>query len=707
MKFFILFFYIFLYFLSDIKGQDIFKPYYTHKDSAMSANDVIATLRLLKPNTTKISLKALKLTKFPTVLFRFKNLQELDLSGNNIMILPDEIGNFEQLQVLNINSNRLQKIPISIKKLKKLTHLGIAYNKFKIYPDEINEITTLQTLDISGNQLIDIPEQIGNLKSLNALYCSHNNLTELPKNIGHLTELKDLFTFNNQIKKIPNEIGNLKKLSRLMMYSNELTELPSILENIKTLTVISVSKNKLESIPNEFTKLPNLKVLNMRRKDEQAPQILDELLGHIRDNQIATDIYDMNSKYIELGKRQQQAQLLAEQERKNKDLAIEYANKQAELAKSRAKEAEKDKLLAESMSRQNAEREAAKREKLQKEKELSEQLREKQEIENKAAKESAAARERELQSQKLQLEKDKENEKLKTLNAENAGKAAKEKAEKEKQFQQTIISVFIGGLIVAGLFVIFILYSNRKIKQKQKEAELQKAKADSLLLNILPFEVAEELKEKGTTQVRTFDDASVLFADIKGFSALAKRVTPQELIKQLDNTFGMLDDITGKYNIERIKTIGDCYMCVGGVPTPDPAHAINMIMAALEIQHWMADEYERRNGDFWQVRLGVHVGDLVAGVVGKSKFAYDVWGHAVNTASRMESGGEVGKVNITLDTYEKVKDFFICTYRGQIEAKNIGLVDTYFVNGLKPEYSLNGEGKAPNDFFFTQRNLIK
>ncbi|TAE74254.1 MAG: hypothetical protein EAZ85_04990 [Bacteroidetes bacterium] len=706
MKFILIICYLLLL-SSTIQSQDIYRPNVS-KDSSMANNDILAKLMLMNTNTTKkISLKALKLTKFPTAIFRFKNLEELDLSGNNIMIIPDEIGNLEKLRIFNINSNRLQRLPINIKKLTQISHLGIAYNKFKVFPDEVNELTSLKTFDISGNQLIEIPEDIKNLKNLTDLYCAHNNLTFLPKNIGKLTKLRTLFAFNNLIKKLPNEITNLKELSNLQMYNNNLTELPNTMGEMKGLVFLGVSKNNFKEIPKELTDIPKLKKLYIKRKDEQSPQIPDELLAYIRDNVVETDIYDINSRFVEFGKRQQQAQLLATEEKRRKELELENAKKEAALAESQREQAESKRRLIETESKRNAEREAAKREKLEREKELSEAKRKEAEIENKAREDRDAAKIREKQIENDQKQSQLEKEKLKTEKALFAGKAAKEKADKDRQFQQTIISVFIGGLIIAGLFMIFVLYSNRKIKQKQKEAEMQKAKADSLLLNILPFEVAEELKEKGTTQVRTFDDASVLFADIKGFSALASKVTPQELIKQLDNTFGMLDDITKKYNIERIKTIGDCYMCVGGVPTPDPAHAVNMIMSALEIQHWMADEYERLNGDFWQVRLGVHVGDLVAGVVGKSKFAYDVWGHAVNTASRMESGGEVGKVNITLDTYEKVKDFFICTYRGQIEAKNIGLVDTYFVNGLKPEYSINGLGKEPNEAFFINRNLIK
>jgi class 3 adenylate cyclase len=247
---------------------------------------------------------------------------------------------------------------------------------------------------------------------------------------------------------------------------------------------------------------------------------------------------------------------------------------------------------------------------------------------------------------------------------------------------------------------------SQQLEEKNEELAIQnelitseRQKSEQLLLNILPAEVAEELKEKGYTEVKHYENTSVLFADVKGFSTLASKVSPQELIKELDATFSQMDKIIAQYNLERIKTIGDCYMCAGGVPHRNTTNPIDITLAALAIQNWMFEERQRRNGDFWQVRLGIHSGELVAGVIGKTKFAYDVWGNTVNTASRMESGGEVGKVNISETTYQLIKDFFDCTPRGAIEAKNIGFIDTYFVDRIKPPLSVNGEGKIPNETF--------
>ncbi len=169
------------------------------------------------------------------------------------------------------------------------------------------------------------------------------------------------------------------------------------------------------------------------------------------------------------------------------------------------------------------------------------------------------------------------------------------------------------------------------------------------------------------------------------------------------------DDITEKHNVEKIKTIGDSYMCAGGIPIRNKSNPIDTILAAIEIRRFMEllrDDKLSRGETFWDIRIGVHSGDIIAGVVGKRKFAYDIWGDTVNIASRMESSGEPGKINISGWTYELVKDYFDCTYRGKIPAKNKGEIDMYFVDRIKSELSENGEGIVPNaDFIKLLTNI--
>lgn len=285
--------------------------------------------------------------------------------------------------------------------------------------------------------------------------------------------------------------------------------------------------------------------------------------------------------------------------------------------------------------------------------------------------------------------------------------------EKDKQNQRLFSYLLLVGLGMV-FFIAFSLYrgqqkqkkSNILLQLKNTEVEKEKQKSDNLLLNILPKEVAEELKEKGNTEVRYFESITVLFADVKGFSSLATKISPQKLIEELNTTFSMMDEISIRYGLERIKTIGDCYMACGGLPNPNKTHAIDVVLAALNIQQWMAEEKERRNGDFWEVRLGMHTGEAVAGVIGKTKFAYDVWGNTVNVAARMESGSLVGQVNITENTYNNIKFYFECEFREEVEAKNIGKIKAYYVKRLKPEYAINETGTVPNDFFWAKYKAI-
>lgn len=238
---------------------------------------------------------------------------------------------------------------------------------------------------------------------------------------------------------------------------------------------------------------------------------------------------------------------------------------------------------------------------------------------------------------------------------------------------------------------------------KQKELlEVEKEKTEKLLLNILPSETAEELKSKGKATARKYRMTSIMFTDFQSFTKIAEEIKPEELVTELDNYFKNFDEIIDKYDVEKIKTIGDAYMCAGGIPIRNKSNPIDMVLAGLEIQRFM-EVYNGSKADAgekgWDLRIGIHTGAVIAGVVGIKRFAYDIWGDSVNIASRIEAAGSVGKVNISGVTYELVKEFFTCEHRGEIRAKNKGKIDMYFVHGIKPELSVNGEGTVPNKLF--------
>lgn len=274
---------------------------------------------------------------------------------------------------------------------------------------------------------------------------------------------------------------------------------------------------------------------------------------------------------------------------------------------------------------------------------------------------------------------------------------------RRQKLAKTAFAVGLGLVFMIAL----LIFRNYRVKAKtNKILDRQKDEIENLLLNILPSEVAKELQMNGTSTPRNYESVSVMFTDFKGFTTIADKLSPQVLVEELNACFIAFDNIIGKYDLEKIKTIGDSYMCAGGVPTPDDQHVIKIVKASLEIQEYIVENNVRRKEAGlvpWDLRIGIHVGPVVAGVVGKKKYAYDIWGSTVNIASRMESNGEPGQVNVSSAIYDIIQEKYACAYRGKIYAKNVGEVDMYFVQYEKPviihpmqrnnssEYSLNDQ----------------
>ncbi len=277
-------------------------------------------------------------------------------------------------------------------------------------------------------------------------------------------------------------------------------------------------------------------------------------------------------------------------------------------------------------------------------------------------------------------------------------------------WQRTWLQV-LAFLFLASMIYTFIRYREKRAKRIREKLEgmvqartselaQEKQRSDELLLNILPRSTAEELKRNGNAHTRKYDNCTVLFSDFTGFTSMSSQMDGHDLVTDLDHYFRLFDRITDRYGIEKIKTIGDAYMCASGIPEPKPTHALDAILMALEMMratHATNQDRIARGEPQWMIRIGMHSGPIVAGVVGEKKFAYDIWGNTVNVASRMESNSLPGRINISGATYAQVMDLVEASPRGPIKVRGKGELHMYFVDRLRPAYSADPEGTVPND----------
>jgi len=263
--------------------------------------------------------------------------------------------------------------------------------------------------------------------------------------------------------------------------------------------------------------------------------------------------------------------------------------------------------------------------------------------------------------------------------------------------------------MLMSAFLSFIAYKHFRIKETQNLIIPKDTPVSELITKENPkselFNEDIQATPSDKSKWEKFETVTVLFSDIQGFTKIAEQMNPETLIDELDTFFFHFDSVCEKYSIEKIKTIGDAYMAAGGIPKQNSTNPIEVVLAALEMQTYMKQLKNTRT-DIWDLRIGIHSGPVIGGIIGHKKRSYDIWGDTVNTASRMESSGEPGKVNISGLTHNLIKDFFICEYRGKLPVKYKGNIDMYFVKGLRPELSVN-LGTLPNRIFSLKLQLLR
>jgi class 3 adenylate cyclase len=244
--------------------------------------------------------------------------------------------------------------------------------------------------------------------------------------------------------------------------------------------------------------------------------------------------------------------------------------------------------------------------------------------------------------------------------------------------QQILLYGILALLVLVGV-IAFVTFKRYRFERETKLIiEEEKNRSEGLLLNILPAEIAEELKLEGKVKAHRFNSATVLFTDFKSFSSLAENISPEQLVESIDHYFKKFDEITTSFGLEKIKTIGDSYMCAGGIPVESENHAIRIVKAGKAMMDFTKESKPAHITQF-EMRIGIHTGPIVAGIVGIKKWQYDIWGDTVNIASRMESNSVEGRINLSETTYELVKEEFECEFRGSIDVKNRGVWKMYFL----------------------------
>ena len=267
----------------------------------------------------------------------------------------------------------------------------------------------------------------------------------------------------------------------------------------------------------------------------------------------------------------------------------------------------------------------------------------------------------------------------------------------------TVLFLFANYILVAIIFIgCFWCHTGHRLRIREflarKEVESEKARSDGLLLNILPNEVADELKMRGKVEARHIHACTIMFTDFVGFTRVAERVSPREVVASLDAAFSRFDEVVSRWGLEKLKTIGDAYMCAAGVLDEQANHLLRCVLAGLELQHILEKTgLCSADGSRWRMRVGIHAGPVVAGVIGKQKFAYDLWGDTVNTASRLEAAGRPRSLNVTTPTFKQVETFFIGVDRGYIPVRGKGPMPMTRVTRLRPEYSADAAGMLPNE----------
>jgi adenylate cyclase len=609
---------------------------------------------------------------------RIGNLQGIGNNYNNIGLVYYSIYDYPRAlefyqKTLRINERTGNKTGMA----NSLGNIGNIYNQLKDYPKATEYF----------KQALEISESIGNRQ------LAAGNLVNLGNVYTQLRDFKKALDYKQQALKINETLGNqvsiANNLGNIGNVYMELKDYPAALQYHERSLAISEKISDRKAAATNYTSLGNVYFLQKSYELATAYELKALDLAESTGSLISASEALLNlSKIYEATERFDSAYLAFNGHIMLRDSLNNLENQ---------KEATKRTLQFEFGKKEDSLRQQQIITDVKLQQQILLAAKQQQELAYKQIAINLANKDKELQhlaylksqadlqfEQSLTREKEEqlnlaENEKKLQITQVNLQKSQLELQDKALQAQKTQRLFYIGGILLLSLLSFFIFRNFRNQQKSNRIIQSEKQKSDDLLLNILPSEVADELKENGRAMARQFDEVTVLFTDFVDFTRISEKLSPQDLVSELHRNFKAFDEIIERHGLEKIKTIGDAYMAVSGLPVPDPDHALMAARAALEIQNFVQQRQKGMAHPF-EIRIGLHSGPVVAGIVGVKKFAYDIWGDTVNTAARMESSSEPGKINMSGATYALIKDALACDYRGKITAKNKGEVDMYFLN---------------------------
>jgi len=501
-----------------------------------------------------------------------------------------------------------------------------------------------------------------------ALHAQERSMQDLAKALEN--EVRTLNNAGGDKKAIAHANGNIGRIfvdiAKLPAESIQPGTLVSADKKVDLNTAIEYSKKAIEQ-SEDIGDMEQLKAAyqNLYAAQKMAGKVKDAVGTYAKIQSLKHAILNpKKAKEIELKQLEYEHKKREDSIRREQQLAEEKVKQQKEILSQQQQQLEASKAT---LTNAQKEKEHVNKQLQQTQTDLTN---EKTNSEEKTKQLTLAEQEKALQAANLELQKNK-------LQLQQNELELKDQALEQKRRIQYL---YIAGLVVLVAFSALIFRNFNAQKKFNAALMIEKKRSEELLLNILPEEVAAELMNKGFADAKHFYDVTVLFTDFVNFTSVSETMSPQQLVGELHICFKAFDMILGKYRIEKIKTVGDAYMAVSGLPLANANHAGDICAAAIEIRDFMANRKKELGNETFAVRVGINSGNVVAGIVGLRKFAYDIWGDAVNIAARMEQNSEPGKINISDTTYQLVKDKYACVYRGKIEAKNKGGIDMYYLN---------------------------